>query len=376
VAAGDFVKEVGSNALNATTATDLDVTVPAGGIAQGNTVILSVGGVEYATGAHDSRGNTYTVYEQQNTANKRSSVVVALIETALLEDDTITAEFASNGNTAMLAVEFEGDCSVLDSSTGTFTTVAAQVIDTPDTAALDNSDDLYYGCVGRDGTAAVTLTHTTTGLTNRTQVNNTGTTRSIHTFHKRLASNAALDYQGSLSVTTRIWGCSVVVLKVAAGGTTFNDTPSGTQTASGSLTESVGETASAVPDGIISSGSWIASTGTLATAIDDPGLLSDSDYIESGDGTASVDICEVSLTNVSAPPPGEGFLIRIKSDKNEAGGDALALTVKLIQGTTVIKTMNYGDPTPLINTWVVNPAERATISDFTDLRLRFEVVKP
>src|SRR5689334_11132517 len=81
-----FVKNVGSNG-SASTGTTLSVTVPAGGVAAGDTVLVAVA-IDPATGTvsvADSRGNAYTNNAdiQQGTSGSSTGVREVILSARL-----------------------------------------------------------------------------------------------------------------------------------------------------------------------------------------------------------------------------------------------------------------------------------------------------
>jgi len=129
------------------------------------------------------------------------------------------------------------------------------------------------------------------------------------------------------------------------------------------------------PDADITDGSWTDQDGgtNLFAAIDEP-VLSDSDYIKSSSNPVN-DVCEVRLSDPGSAPsqPFEVFYRYKKS-----GGATIDLIVKLVQGTTVIATWTHNDISSSFVTasQVLSGGEFASITDFNDLRIRFEADIP
>jgi Concanavalin A-like lectin/glucanases superfamily len=118
-----FVKNGGVNAVKAAQAS-LSVTVPAGGHAAGNLVVVVIGyetsGSNTNTVLADSRGNTWTQIEPGNYVASRLHICqiwACVLTTALQAGDTITATLVGGGNfnkMGMTSAEFSGATIVED----------------------------------------------------------------------------------------------------------------------------------------------------------------------------------------------------------------------------------------------------------------------
>jgi hypothetical protein len=135
------------------------------------------------------------------------------------------------------------------------------------------------------------------------------------------------------------------------------------------------------PSSDISDGSWTDQAGgaSLYAAIDEL-APDDTDYARSSVSPAVADTFEVLLaagTNPGTSDDGAAHRIRCRCSKNLGGGDNLDATVSLVQGTTVIATRTYSNVSDLVyeRELVLSDAEANAITDYTDLRLRFSVVK-
>jgi hypothetical protein len=115
LAAIAFVKNVGTNGTT-TTGTTLAVTVPAGGVAVNDTVVISfaMDPTSGTVSAADARGNTYTADAnfQQGTSGSgtgvRQVLLSARLGTALVAGDSITVTHPSVAARAMSVSEFSG----------------------------------------------------------------------------------------------------------------------------------------------------------------------------------------------------------------------------------------------------------------------------
>ena len=110
LAAITFVKDIGTNS-SAVTGTTIAVTVPAAGVAAGNTVILTLamGDAAGTVTATDTSSNTYTVAaDVTNAAHVRTVILAASNVTALASGHTITVTHPSVASRALEASEFSG----------------------------------------------------------------------------------------------------------------------------------------------------------------------------------------------------------------------------------------------------------------------------
>jgi hypothetical protein len=110
-----LVKQVASATQQSYTASNtITLTVPAGGVAQGDTLIIFAGNNYTTTGAAsaaDSKGNTYTVDAQKaNPSNTTSTTVLSgYVSTGLVAGNTITVTYSSPATMRMaLATEWSG----------------------------------------------------------------------------------------------------------------------------------------------------------------------------------------------------------------------------------------------------------------------------
>ena len=133
----------------------------------------------------------------------------------------------------------------------------------------------------------------------------------------------------------------------------------------------VGTPQTAAPTSDISTGSWSPSTGsTLYGVLDEASPGSDTDFIYTA--TAS-DVCEVKFATMTDPTSSSGHKVRYRLKGNGTSG----ITVNLRQGSgTSIASWTH-DPAPSTYTayeQTLSSGEADTISDYSDLRLRFTEV--
>lgn len=118
------------------------------------------------------------------------------------------------------------------------------------------------------------------------------------------------------------------------------------------------------PSADISTGSWAPSAGTTLYETLDEVSASDADYIQ----TQAPSTCEIQLSAGSAPLAKTNHTLKYSL---LAGSGTI--TVSLVQGTTIKKTWNHtltGSTQQISNT--LTEAEANTITDYSDLRVRFE----
>ncbi|OHA79556.1 MAG: hypothetical protein A2747_03910 [Candidatus Yonathbacteria bacterium RIFCSPHIGHO2_01_FULL_44_41] len=146
--------------------TQLQITVPAGGVASGNTVIIGIAS-DYSSAnppplipvCSDSKGNTYTTDVEYNYNNsKQGSICSAPITTALVSGDTITVTHTSLNASAMSATEFSGllTASALDQTAKTYSLTTA--LDSTATASTAQADELLFGSFTSEAPPTTTFT--------------------------------------------------------------------------------------------------------------------------------------------------------------------------------------------------------------------------
>jgi hypothetical protein len=179
-----------------------------------------------------------------------------------------------------------------------------------------------------------------------------------------------------------------VAERVEAGSLTANGRPygadffaaaeTGALIAAGSTGGPQYEATTAHPAADVTDGGWTDQTGgpNLAAALDEL-IADDADYITSSASPGSPDIAEVQLGSLGDPNSSTGHIVRYRYGKDSAAGDTLNLTVRLRQGTTTIASWTHTDVpagwTDAVQT--LSGAEADAITDYSDLRIRFEAVK-
>lgn len=128
------------------------------------------------------------------------------------------------------------------------------------------------------------------------------------------------------------------------------------------------------PASVISSGTWTPSVGTLASTVDED-QPDDSDYDFSALSPAVADVFEVKLGALTDPASSSGHSVSYRIGKDVTGGDRIDMTVRLMQGATQIAAWTHSSVSSVTTyTQPLTAAQADAITDYTDLRLRFEAV--
>lgn len=219
--AGAFVKNVGG-AQTSSMSSSLAVTVPAGGCATGNLIIVRANRFDATTSissVSDSRSgsNVYSLVRGTNVgAFGRQEVWGCFLVVALQSGDTISVDFGSKGVCGICVDEFSGITSTTDGSnsgTSTSSTGASGSI------SPSNATDLIYG-----STEAYNVTITQDADTNggASWVDLTGMSSGSYiddAAYKLTTSAATQEYNPSYS-GSNTWGAIIAAWKddtVAAG---------------------------------------------------------------------------------------------------------------------------------------------------------------
>jgi hypothetical protein len=207
VAVPTFVRNVGSATCGATS---LIVTVPAAGVAAGDTLVLrlALGGVTSGTiAASDTKGNAYTVDRDVLNVNQRAVILRARATTALVSGDKVTVTFPTATASSVFVDELSGiAANALDvSASGTGTSTAPTASVTPTVAR-----DLVVGAVSVGASATANQPGGWTALGGGTA---TCTSTLANLGGRRVASNtSALAYNPTLSVSAR-WAEALVAYR-------------------------------------------------------------------------------------------------------------------------------------------------------------------
>jgi hypothetical protein len=133
------------------------------------------------------------------------------------------------------------------------------------------------------------------------------------------------------------------------------------------------------PSADVTDGTWTTDTGgSDLTSVLDEILASDADYVKSAESPVSADIATIALAASSDPTSSAGHIVRYRYGKDAAGGDQIDLTVRLMQGAATIASWSH---TNIADGWTqadqtLSGAEADAITNYSDLRVRLEAVKP
>ncbi len=155
-----YVKNVGINNSKVAN-TSLSVTVPAGGVAAGNLVVVSfaIDGVSGTVSATDTQGNAYAVaanaqYATPGTGNIRTVILYSVLSTALVSGNTITVSYPSRTAKAISVDEYTGvnTPDVFVTATGATTTPSTGNVTT------NENNELLVAAFGVEGDISETFT--------------------------------------------------------------------------------------------------------------------------------------------------------------------------------------------------------------------------
>lgn len=120
----------------------------------------------------------------------------------------------------------------------------------------------------------------------------------------------------------------------------------------------------------ISAGGWTPSTGATLYGVIDESVASDADYIQSG-VSPSHDVCEVKFASATDPVRSDEHVVRYRISSTSGTGN---IDVKLYCGATLIHTWTHTSvpSTPTTFTQVLSGAEADSITDYTNLRMKFD----
>ena len=228
VAWGDiaFVKTIGSTATTIT-ATNTTIVVPAGGVATGNAIILTLATdpVSGSFSCADNRGNTYTVDANiangSGTSGVRTAILSARNIVALAQGDVISCSHPSSSARVLSANEFSGIASALPvdkTKTGTGSSTSPS---SGSTATTTQAVELLFGAVGVEGAATETFTsgagYATAGRAGTTAVT-ADSNITVNPEYKLVSATAAYAATGTLGAA-RKWSAAIVAYKAAAVAT-------------------------------------------------------------------------------------------------------------------------------------------------------------
>ena len=215
--AAAFVKNIGSGSVD--NGTVVTITVPAGGAAAGNVLIVRAGRPDTAasiTSIADTQSNTYADVQTTGTTGNSAMLWRSLLGTALVSGDTITITFSGGmGQRAAVVDEFSGLTTTEDGKTG------AQGTSTTPSAAITpaNAADVVATCLYVEAGSGDSFTEDADsdggdswhGLTTVTQ-----STNIVRGAYKITTSATTQTYDPTLG-TSRAWTDIIVALQESGG---------------------------------------------------------------------------------------------------------------------------------------------------------------
>lgn len=122
------------------------------------------------------------------------------------------------------------------------------------------------------------------------------------------------------------------------------------------------------PTADISAAAWLPSTGSNLYTVIDEVIPDDADYIYA---EALAGVCEIRLGTASDPLLSTGHAVSYRIWRDSGGPN---LNVHLYCGATLIASWNHASvpTTPTTYEQELSVAEADSITDYSDLRLRFE----
>ena len=206
-----FVKQLGTSSCGGASSV---VTVPAGGVPAGNTVVVVVVLRDTvptgAVSAADSRGNAYSVDVDFTNSTIRKLVLSARATTALAAGDTLTVTHPDLGAEAVAALELSGIREPrLDTSAANGGLSATPTA----TATTTHPDDLLVGAAGNQGNRTYTEATAWTTVADVQANCGGGTGRlTLHAAYRIVSSAASWTYSPSLSANDR-WAAGIAAYK-------------------------------------------------------------------------------------------------------------------------------------------------------------------
>jgi YD repeat-containing protein len=216
-----WVKNLTGNSSKAT-GTSIAATVPAGGVAAGNSIIVSLA-MDPASGTvscTDTASNTYTLDRDQingsGTSGVRTVILSAHNVTALVNGNTITCTHPSLAARAVSASEFSG---LLASGAKDQATSATGSGTSPNSGNVTTTqaDELLIGAIGVEGPSGDTFTPGTSyTTTERRGTSGGGATGNITVNPEYRIVSATNTYAATATLgTSRQWSAAIVTYKAA-----------------------------------------------------------------------------------------------------------------------------------------------------------------
>jgi len=123
------------------------------------------------------------------------------------------------------------------------------------------------------------------------------------------------------------------------------------------------------PTSDISVNGWSPSTGATLYGCIDEASASDADYITNN----AVAYSEVGLSSLDDPHSSSGHVVRYRLQRTPTNR-TITIVVRLYQGSTQIASWTHADPPAwALYEQTLTGAQADSITDYTDLRLRFDI---
>lgn len=346
----------------------------AAGVASGSLVcghVTCSNGVDFSA-VTDDKGNSYTLVSTGGNDTTNGQRAAMFYKENVTNGPTVfTVTFVGGASTNYVAItadEFSG-VATASALTGT---PALNVQNSPGTGANvitapsitpGEAGALIYACTQNDGGS--TLATAGSGFTSGTS-NATAACRSEWLTH---TSGAIVATFGIAANESHITG--VMAFKAAAGGgsVTADATPTLAAVTLGAdaTVDQPGQIAAPVAD--IAAGAWLASSGSDLYTMLDESAASDSDYIYI---TAAGSIAEIKLAGITDPSASTGHKLSYRLQA--LTGQQVRVTLRQGAATTIAQWMETGTGAPATVERTLSGAEADAITDYTDLRVRFEAL--
>jgi hypothetical protein len=217
-----WVKNLPVNSTKAT-GTSLAITLSTGGVAAGNSIIVSFA-MDPASGTvscTDSASNSYALDREHTNGSGTSGVRTLIFSahnvTALVTNNTITCTHPSVGARAMSASEFSGLLASGAKDQATSATGSGTSPSSGNTATTTQADELLIGAIGVEGPSGDSFTpgsSYTTTVRSGTSGGNQLTNITVNPEYRIVSATAQYAATATLG-TSRQWGAAIVTYKAA-----------------------------------------------------------------------------------------------------------------------------------------------------------------
>ena len=231
---------------SATTDTSLSVTVGAGGVAAGNTIIVSFAINTTSASAvtvADTKGNNYT--QDANILNSagsiRTMVFSAPVTTALVSGNTITVTYPSATTKAVSIYYVSGLVSSAPADKSVAATGNSTTPSSGSTATLSQANELCWGAIGGAYHATTTFTVGSGYTALTSSLGDGGSSSSSATIQPeyQIVSATTATSAGATLSATREWAAAIVTYKAFTNATQLAFTTQPVTTTAGSTMANV-----------------------------------------------------------------------------------------------------------------------------------------